>query len=122
MRDACGDGTITVIDNTFEKNNGMISKIHCMFYVPMGAINESKQANQSPITIVDNSSKYGTYVVGEGSESGAVKVPNKLSAGIHLELGNLICVGVKKEGEQLLSPTEASTGCIVFRFCLSIES
>ena len=122
MRDACGDGTITVIDNTLEKNNGMISKIHCMFYVPMGAINESKQANQSPITIVDNSSKYGTYVVGEGSESGAVKVPNKLSAGIHLELGNLICVGVKKEGEQLLSPTEASTGCIVFRFCLSIES
>ncbi len=122
MRDACGDGTITVIDNTLEKNNGMISKIHCMFYVPMGAINESKQANQSPITIVDNSSKYGTYVVGEGSESGAVKVPNKLSAGIHLELGNLICIGVKKEGEQLLSPTEASTGCIVFRFCLSIES
>ena len=123
MRDACGDGTITLIDNTLEKNNGMISKIHCMFYVPMGAIDESKkQANQSPITIVDNSSKYGTYVVGEGSESGAMKVPNKLSAGIHLELGNLICIGVKKEGEQLLSPTEASTGCIVFRFCLSIES
>jgi len=123
MRDACGDATITLIDNTLEKTNAMISKIHCMFYVPMGAIDESKkQANQSPITIVDNSSKFGTYVVGEGSESGAVKVSNKLSAGIHLELGNLICVGVKNLGEQLLSPTEASTGCIVFRFCLSIES
>ena len=123
MRDACGDGTVTLLDNTVEKSNGMISKIHCMFYVPMGAIDESKvQTNQSPITIVDNSSKYGTYVVGEGSESGAMKVPNKLSAGIQLELGNLICIGVKKDGEHLLSPTEASTGCIVFRFCLSMES
>jgi hypothetical protein len=61
--EACGDSTATLIG--VAKQNSMISKIHCLIYCPMGA-NHDKG-----IVIVDNSSKYGTYVV---SETGATKV------------------------------------------------
>lgn len=105
--EACGDSTATL--SGLAKQNTMISKIHCLIYCPMGANHDRG------IIIIDNNSKYGTYVV---TEKGAKKVPTKISNGLKLESGNLLCIGVKENGQNTLTPTEAGSACIVYRVCI----
>jgi hypothetical protein len=96
---------------------GMISKIHCLLYhssydVDVDPGKEFKRDHSSSLIIVDNNSKYGTYVV---EEAGAFKVPSKVSKGLPLKNGSLICIGVCLDGPQNLPITEANSACLVFR-------
>ena len=53
---------------------------------------------------------------------GTRKVPPKLSAGLPLTAGSLICLAVQKDGPQLLSATDANGACAVYRVrCLDKE-
>jgi hypothetical protein len=50
---------------------------------------------ENHIMIVDNNTYFGTYVV---TSKGTKKVSKKISAGLALEPGHLICIGVKFRG------------------------
>jgi hypothetical protein len=98
------------------KKLGKIGTVHCLLYCPMGKYENEKNGN---VILVDNSSVWGTYIVSDGV---TVKVPKKMSAGVILTPGLLICLGVNKEGSSTLSATEANEACIVFRVrCLERE-
>ncbi len=91
----------------------MVSKIHCLVNVPMARCD-------GPVTVVDNSSLWGTYLV---TAKGAHKVPNKISAGRPMQSGDLLCIGVRPRGPQELSPDIAGQACCVYRVrCLAVES
>jgi hypothetical protein len=75
---------------------------------------KSTKASASPLVIVDNSSTYGTYVVSAG---GARKVSTKTTSGMPLQPGDLICIGVTRNGPQELAPIDASNAFIVYRVC-----
>lgn len=130
LHDACGNGAIALSPGSMERKLNMVSKIHCMLYIPMGrlrnvdrSIEDSDAASnndEDSITIVDNTSKYGTYVVSNSNSNsktqGAMKLSNQLSSAFVLQPGNLICIAVKRDGEQVLSFTEVSNACVVLRF------
>ncbi len=118
---------------------GMISKIHCLLYhTPPISEKEDDEVDkllkakrqgkkkdlidddeesrrESKITIVDNSSLYGTYVV---AKEGALKVPTKVTKGLVIQNGSLICVGVTIDGPPTLPVSEANSACLVFRLQL----
>lgn len=100
---------------------GKIGKIHCLIYHGVASIghenddderHEQRKKGLETLTIVDNSSVYGCYIVGK---DGAIKVPNKVSKGLTIYNGNLVCIGVMKDGPPVLPITEASLACIVYR-------
>ena len=70
----------------------------------------SKRASQ--VTIVDNNSCWGTYVV---TQSGVKKVPTTIQAGIPLEHGDLICMGITRNGPLTMTAIEANRALLVFR-------
>lgn len=78
-----------------------IAKIHCMIYCQDGII-------------IDNSSSWGTYVVGS---RGTLKVLSHFSKGVQLCAGDLLCVGVIKDGPSRLSALQANKACFVYRIC-----
>ena len=78
-----------------------LSKIHCII-----------QCFDN--TVLDNSSKYGTYVVDEG---GVSKVSSVISHPLPLRIGNLLCFGVKEDGPSAISATEAGESALVYRIC-----
>lgn len=91
-----------------------ISKIHCMLYCDMAA-----RQGDGTVTLVDNSSLWGTYIV---SAQGTRKVHTKIMAGHVLTPGLLICIGVCRDGPESLSATEANTACVVYRVrCAELE-
>ena len=64
------------------------------------------------------------YLVADSNycQLGTRKVPPKISAGIQLTAGSLLCLGVRKDGPQKLSATDANGACAVFRVrCLDDE-
>jgi hypothetical protein len=105
---------------------GMIAKVHCLLYhstvdsrsseddaiVSSSTISSSQVDSKNHITIVDNSSQFGTYVV---TKDGALKVPSKISKGLVVQNGSLICVGVTINGPPVLPVSEANSACLVYR-------
>jgi hypothetical protein len=102
---------------------GMIAKVHCLLYhstvdrssedeETSTSINNGQIDSKNHITIVDNSSQYGTYVV---TKDGALKVPSKISKGLVVQNGSLICVGVTINGPPVLPVSEANSACLVYR-------
>ena len=83
----------------------MVSKVHCVVYVPMAS-------GDGPVTVVDNRSLWGTYVV---NSDGAFKAPVKVGSGTPVYPGDLICIGVRPKGPQELSPEVAGQACCVYR-------
>mmetsp|Transcript_16206 Transcript_16206/g.24415 ORF Transcript_16206/g.24415 Transcript_16206/m.24415 type:complete len:910 (+) Transcript_16206:48-2777(+) len=120
------------------------SRIHCLVYVPLvlPQYNQSSRHSKHPplppdsqpsahgitgddneegddepalhknVTIVDNHSMWGTYIV---SENGVKKVPTVIQKGIPLVPGDLVCIGVVRNGPETMSPIEANKALIVFR-------
>ena len=95
------------------KREGMIGKIHAIISVPV-SITESFK-----ITITDNNSLWGTYVV---SRHGARKVSSRMSAEVVIEPGDLVCFGVVRDGPETLDVTDAGKAVAVYRVrCRDIE-
>lgn len=90
----------------------MVSKIHCLIYVPMANMNHMHDKTTPPLTVVDNNSLFGTYVV---NMHGAFKAPTKITEGVALHSGDLLCIGVQPRGPQELSPEIAGQACVVYR-------
>lgn len=84
-----------------------IAKVHCMVYCP-----QDSDADAS-ITVVDNHTRYGTYVV--SLREGARKVTTIATDGVPLVPGDLLCVGVRRNGADVLTATEACGACVVYR-------
>jgi hypothetical protein len=84
----------------------MVSKIHCLIYVPMA------DCKDEPIRVCDNRSLWGTYVV---NGKGAYKAPVKVGSGTALTAGDLICIGVRPKGPDELTPEIAGQACCVYR-------
>jgi hypothetical protein len=73
----------------------------------------SKGCYDQVVTIYDNSSLFGTYIV---SYDGVHKVPTLTSGRIQqLSSGDLVCLGVCERGSATLSAVEASAAAVVFR-------
>ena len=81
---------------------GVISRVHCMIYGTL-------EGGACRIRIVDNSSKYGTYVL---SARGTTRVSKRLSEGTTLRPDDLICLGVA-EGSRTVSSREVSEACLI---------
>jgi hypothetical protein len=81
----------------------------------------SHEKRASQVTIVDNHSCWGTYVV---TQRGVRKVPTTIQAGIPLEHGDLICMGITRNGPPAMTPIEANRALLVFRvrtdYCVTI--
>ncbi|KAJ1425483.1 hypothetical protein B484DRAFT_90183, partial [Ochromonadaceae sp. CCMP2298] len=76
-------------------------------------------AGEELVKLVDNSTLWGTYVV---SSQGARRAPVKLTAGVALTPGLLVCIGVLPDGPAEISPTQGTGACIVYRVrCLEQE-
>jgi hypothetical protein len=90
------------------KRDGLIAKIHCIISVSNNADYDE------PPRVHDNHSMYGTYIV-SGESDGAMKVTTSVTDGDQLNVGDLLCIGVKKYGAAVLEPAEASGACIVYR-------
>lgn len=114
-----------------------VAKIHCLLYCPThkgstfntvttqeemdtyGGTAKAIALANAQLTIVDNTSVYGTYVV---SAHGTRKVPTKITAGTVLTSGMLVCIGVCKDGPGEISATIANQACLVYRVrCLDQE-
>lgn len=112
------------------KKEGRVAKVHCLFFCPTHSgsteqsdprkSNDSGSASRDQLTLVDNSSVWGTYVV---SAMGTRKAPVKVTAGLVLTPGLLVCIGVCKDGPSEISATEANQACVVYRVrCLEREN
>ncbi len=113
-----------------------ISGIHCILFcsksttVDDSTDSVSAHQNKSALTVVDNSTSSGTYVISSRANGMALRAPNKSSAGLVLHPGDLLCVGVvaaslsqkKSFPPPMLNATEASTACLVFKIrCIDLE-
>ena len=82
---------------------------------------QSHEKRASQVTIVDNHSCWGTYVV---TQHGVKKVPTTIQAGIPLEHGDLICMGITRNGPTVMTAIEANRALLVFRvrtdYCVTI--
>lgn len=109
------------------KRDKKVSKVHCLFYCPMVGNTDSLRRDGDAasmlsaglVTLVDNSSVYGTYTVSAG---GTRKVPTKMTAGVELTPGMLVCIGVCKDGPASISASQANQACVVYRVrCIDQE-
>jgi hypothetical protein len=109
-----------------------VSRVHCMLFTAMTDASTGVQT----VTVVDNNSATGTYVISAKAAGMAILVPSKASAGMVLCPGDLLCIGVSldsvHQGEHnvskrrfpppILNALEASTAAIVFRLrCIELE-
>lgn len=102
------------------RKESKISTIHCLFYCSMDGNIASNSSSLSSVTLVDNSTSWGTYFV---NTNGTRKVPPKMSAGLLLSAGCLVCVGVQRDGPAVLPAEQASAACAVYRVrCLERET
>lgn len=118
------------------KKDPKVAKIHCLLYCPIykgstlsvsytqeeetyGGTTKAAALANAQLTLVDNASGYGTYVV---SAHGTRKVPTKITAGTVLTSGMLVCIGVCKDGPGEIEATVANQACLVYRVrCLDQE-
>ena len=84
-----------------------IAKVHCMIYCPLDGDEDAA------ITVVDNHTRYGTYVI--STKEGARKVTTIATDGLALVPGDLLCIGVRRNGADVLTATEACGASIVYR-------
>jgi hypothetical protein len=72
------------------------------------------------VTLVDNGSVWGCYLV---TCEHTRRVPTKITAGLALTPGALVCIGVCKDGGAgQISATQASQACVVYRVrCIERE-
>ena len=91
------------------KRDAQLAKVHCMIYSPYTADADAG------LVIVDNHTRYGTYVVSERAAGGAAKVSTVVTEGTPLVPGDLLCIGVRKNGGPMLTAVEASGAAIVYR-------
>lgn len=87
-----------------------ISSLHCVIYTSL--ISSSSKVNNPISKIVDNHSLWGTYVV---SIKGVEKVTTIQSNGATLSSGDLICIGLIRNGPKTMSSVDANKAMIVFR-------
>jgi hypothetical protein len=100
--------TVVVAAGSKIKHEAQIAKVHCMIYCPFA------KDEDAGIVVVDNHTRYGTYLVGAGVE-GARKVGVNTTDGTPLVPGDLLCIAVRKNGTTNISAVEASAACIVYR-------
>ena len=79
-----------------------------------GHSSSSDRDRDSDITVVDNQTRFGTYIV---SGRGVRRVSGKLSRAAALTEGDLLCVGVAFNGAEAMDADEASSACVVYRLC-----
>lgn len=106
------------------KKEGKVATVHCLFFCPTHSGSSSDHAigqqASAQLSLVDNSSVWGTYVV---SAAGTRKAPVKVTAGLVLTPGLLVCIGVCRDGPSEISATEANQACVVYRVrCLEREN
>ena len=109
-----------------------ISRIHCLLYADLTS-GPNTTHGQPRLTVVDNNTSSGTYVISSKARGMALRVPTKASCGYELHPGDLLCIGVNltnsmaaKPSSRLpppvLSAIEASSAAIVFRIrCAEME-
>eukprot|EP01033_Poteriospumella_lacustris_P007682 gene7682-5521_t len=102
-----------------------VEDIHCLLYIqdeesptrslstPAGDAAAEDYEPTLVVKVVDNYSRFGTYLVGEG---GAKKVSTRLAQGSRLTPGSLLCIGVQVDGPPVLSVADASLACLVYQF------
>lgn len=104
-----------------------VEDIHCLLYIQdeesptrslSATVGDAAAAGDAfeptlVVKVVDNYSRYGTYLVGE---SGAKKVSTRLAQGSRLTPGSLLCIGVQLDGPPILSVADASLACLVYQF------
>jgi hypothetical protein len=103
------------------RRESKVAKVHCLLYCPThrGSTARGDSNSHDKLTLVDNSSVWGTYVV---SAQGTRKAPVKVTAGMVLTSGLLLCIGVCKDGPAEISATQANQACVVYRVrCLEQE-
>lgn len=97
----------TVLVTGAVKRDSQVAKVHCMIYPPFA------EDDDAGLVVVDNNSRYGTYVVSE--RTGARRVSTIVTEGTKVVPGDLLCIGVKRNGAAVLSAVDASGACIVYR-------
>jgi hypothetical protein len=80
--------------------------------IGMGGEEYEDTVSHKHVTIVDNHSTWGTYVV---SVNGVRKVPTTIQKALPLVPGDLVCIGVVRNGPQTMSPIDANKALVVFR-------
>lgn len=105
----------SVLTKGTTKKQGVVARTHCMIYCPLGSDFDSG------VTLTDNHSAYGTYVVSAGDPN-AIKVPTSPTDGHPLNPGDLVCIGVKKYGGPALEAVDACEASLVYRVCLRPDS
>jgi len=90
------------------KRDAQLAKVHCMIYCPF------TQDADAGIVVVDNHTRYGTYIVSERA-GGARKVGVVVTDGTPLVPGDVLCIGVRRNGGDVLTAIEASAAAIVYR-------
>jgi hypothetical protein len=96
------------------KKEAIIARTHCTITCPLAS------DFNSDIRLTDNHTTYGTYIVSAGDPN-AVKVTTSVTDGQKLCHGDLICIGVKKNGGPKLEAVDACEASIVYRVCLRQE-
>lgn len=114
------DSRVTCIGTNAEKcglcvslPGPQIDGVHCQIVMSEQLVNDQMTLSAK---VIDNSSKYGTYVVGI---QGAKKVHKEVNRGAALHNGSLLCLGVIEEGPAELSVSDASLACLVYKFVIS---
>lgn len=96
------------------KKEGVIARTHCTISCPVAS------DFNTGIRLTDNHTTYGTYIVSAG-DALAVKVTTSVTDGHELQHGDLVCVGVKKNGDARLEAVDACEAALVYRVCLRGE-
>jgi hypothetical protein len=114
------NGPNTSLSITDQPSISMISTVHCIIYLDINSQQIRNEFNKvehgSTIRVVDNGSKYFTFVI---SKEGAKKVSRILSEGVTVFPGDLICLGIGAIGisnkYSVVTTQDLSDACIVFR-------
>lgn len=112
-----------ITNNTADQSSlSMISPVHCIIYHNPNIKSQMKnEFNENElggriIRVVDNSSKYYTYVI---SKQGIKKVSRTLGEGVKVLPGDLICLGIGAIGIlnkfNVVTTNDLSDACVVFR-------
>lgn len=104
----------SVLTNGKTKRDGVIARTHCTITCPVAS------DFNTGIRLTDNHTIFGTYIVSAGDPL-AVKVTTSVTDGYELRHGDLICIGVKKNGDVKLEAVDACEASLVYRVCLRGE-
>jgi hypothetical protein len=95
-----------------------IASIHAVISITQPHASSAHTSPSAPspsdlsVTIVDNHTLWGTYVV---SRNGVEKVTTVVTRGHSLHSGDLLCLGLVRNGPKLMSSVDANKALLVFR-------